>query len=80
MTPNSPPMNDPEIHFNAPVGASPEELAAQLDKACGGDAVLRAQVESLFARDAAAGESFMESPPVARALVAGEGRTELMTR
>ena len=53
----SPVMNDREIFINAPADAPPEKLEAYLDAACGGDAGLRARVESLFAADAAAGEA-----------------------
>ena len=38
-------MTDREIFMNAPADATPEVLAAYLDKACGGDEELRARVE-----------------------------------
>ena len=41
--------------------ASPELRAAYLERACGGDAGLRARVEALLHADAVAG-SFLESP------------------
>ena len=44
-------MRDLEIFHQAPEGASPEELAAYLDQACGDDAALRARVDALFASD-----------------------------
>ncbi len=42
--------------------ASPAERPALLDEACGDDAALRAEVESLLAHDSEAGESFLVSP------------------
>ena len=44
-------MTDLEIFHNAPENASPEELAAYLDEACGGDAELREKVEALFSAE-----------------------------
>ena len=42
-------MTDLEIFHNAPESASPEELAAYLDQACGDDSDLREKVEALLA-------------------------------
>ncbi len=56
-------MNDEEAIFTeAAAKPSPRERADFLDKACGGDAELRARVEVLLSADAQAG-SFLESPP-----------------
>ena len=52
-------MNDRDIYMNAPEGASPEEMAAYLDAACGDDAELRACVEALIE----AGERALELAP-----------------
>ena len=65
-------MTDREIFINAPAGASPEVLDAYLEKACGGDAELRARVEALVAADAQAGEKFLET-----GMPLGERPTEL---
>ncbi len=54
-------MTDLQIFKNAPHDASPEELKSYLDRACGGDAMLRARVEALFQAEAKAG-GFMERP------------------
>jgi hypothetical protein len=45
------PMNDFEIYKNAPEGADSEQLSHYLDKACKGNADLRAQVEALFSAE-----------------------------
>ena len=57
------PMEDIEIHFNAPENATPAELAAYLDEACGGDSDLRSRVEALFAA-ADSRQEFMAQAPV----------------
>ena len=44
-------MTDLDIFMNAPAGATPEVLAAYLEKMCGGDVELRARVEALLAAD-----------------------------
>ncbi len=54
-------MTDLQIFKNAPPDASAEELKSYLDKACGGDAALRARVEALFQASVKAG-GFMERP------------------
>src|SRR5262245_13997122 len=54
-------MTDLQIFKNAPQNASAAELKSYLDKACGGDAMLRARVEALFHAGAKAG-GFMERP------------------
>ena len=41
-------MRDFQIFKNAPDSATPNELEAYLDEACGGDRALRAEVEELF--------------------------------
>ena len=57
-------MTDREIFINAPAGATPEVLAAYLDKACGGDAELRARVEALIAAGEDARTAFLEGSPL----------------
>ncbi|MGI9243891.1 MAG: protein kinase domain-containing protein [Verrucomicrobiales bacterium] len=52
-------MADLNIYLNAPDGRDPEELAAYLAEACGGDTGLRARVEALFAAGREAGEDFL---------------------
>jgi eukaryotic-like serine/threonine-protein kinase len=47
--------------FHAAAACDPSERAALLDEQCGGDAVLRADVESLLAADASAG-AFLDVP------------------
>ena len=42
-------MTDREIFMNAPAGATPEVLAAYLDKMCGNDTEMRERVEALIA-------------------------------
>lgn len=56
-------MNDLEIYKNAPEGASPEEIVDYLNKACGGDLVLRSKVEALFEAEAKAKSNFLNGPP-----------------
>ena len=41
-------MSDLEIYMAAPEDPSPEELAAYIEKKCGGDSELQARVEALF--------------------------------
>lgn len=61
------PLPDPERwHRIAPIleealGMPPEQRAAFLDRVCGGDSVLRAEIESLLIADQKAG-SFLETP------------------
>jgi DNA topoisomerase IB len=43
-----------------------EELQAYLDKACGGDAVLRAKVEELLRSEATAGDFLADSERIRR--------------
>ena len=50
--------------FARAVAAPPEQRAALLDAACGDDEELRAEVETLLAHDARAGEDFLNSPIV----------------
>ncbi|HLP03498.1 MAG TPA: serine/threonine-protein kinase [Opitutaceae bacterium] len=58
-------MNDPAeqeaLIFAEAAALPPEERAAYLDRACAGDATLRARIESLLAAHAAAG-GFMAAP------------------
>lgn len=51
--------------FDRVVAAPPERRAALLDEACGDDAELRAEVESLLEHYSRAGEAFLASPIVA---------------
>ena len=44
-------MTDLEIFHSAPENATPDELAAYLDDACGDDTALRGRVEALFAAE-----------------------------
>jgi tRNA A-37 threonylcarbamoyl transferase component Bud32 len=61
--------------FNAALELSdPAELKAYLDRACQGDAALRAQVENLLAHHRS--DSFLEHPP-GQALAVGEAPTTL---
>ena len=54
-------MNEREIFIEAPEEASPEELAAYLDEACGGDAALRRRVQQMLAVTPKLG-TFMNDP------------------
>ncbi len=47
--------------FHQALEVEPGERAAWLEAACGGDAELRQEVESLLASDEAAGEEFVSS-------------------
>src|SRR5262245_61384410 len=60
-------MNEEEIFHQALARSSPEERAAYLDQACGGDPALRAGVEALLRADVGA-SGFLAQP--APALVA----------
>ncbi|MBS0583664.1 MAG: serine/threonine protein kinase [Proteobacteria bacterium] len=57
--------------FDAAIDIAPEERAVWLDRACDGDAVLRAEVECLLRADARASD-FLEAPP---ALIAAASAT-----
>ena len=63
MPQTRPPMTDLEIFHAAPEGATPEELAAYLDHACGDDHDLRASVEALFALEDNP-DDYLEAPPL----------------
>src|SRR6516225_3787870 len=52
-------MSEEEIFHQARARTDPEERAAYLERACGGDAALRASVEALLRADAGA-TGFME--------------------
>ncbi|TWT46305.1 Serine/threonine-protein kinase PknB [Phycisphaerae bacterium RAS1] len=52
--------------FEQALRLPPEQRTAYLASACGGDAALRAEVESLLAHDAAAEGAFMAAEPSAR--------------
>jgi hypothetical protein len=54
-------MGEEEIFHQALARRDPEERAAYLQQACGGDAALRASVEALLRADAGA-SGFMERP------------------
>src|SRR5262249_18606572 len=51
--------------FSSAISRSAESRLAYLDGACGNDAELRREVESLLASHEAASEGFLESPAVA---------------
>lgn len=51
--------------FDRAVAAPVAQRAALLDEACGNDAELRAEVESLLEHDTRAGDDFLDSPVVA---------------
>jgi serine/threonine protein kinase len=51
--------------FDRVSAAAPSDRAAVLDEACGDDAALRAEVESLLEHDTRAGDDFLASPAVA---------------
>ena len=54
-------MNESQVFANALKLATPEERAAYLDEACGGDPKLRADVEALL-RAHAGDPDFLERP------------------
>ncbi|MBN2269345.1 MAG: protein kinase [Sedimentisphaerales bacterium] len=56
-------MNAEQIFHKAVEISDPQERAAFLDRVCGDNAKLRAEVEALLRADAKAGD-FLESPPV----------------
>ncbi|YCM45730.1 WD40 repeat domain-containing serine/threonine protein kinase [Verrucomicrobiaceae bacterium 227] len=56
-------MTDLEIVCQAPEGATPEELVAYLDEACGGDTILRKKVEELLASEDHL-DDFLEEVPL----------------
>ena len=60
--------------FHGAAECPPEQRGAYLDRACGGDAAMRDEVESLLAATASAGDRFIEEPAlhVAARLMAGE--------
>jgi serine/threonine protein kinase len=55
-------MTEEEIFHQARARRDPQERAAYVERACGGDAALRASVESLLRADVGA-TGFMERPP-----------------
>src|SRR6516162_7555135 len=55
-------MSEEEIFHQARTHRDPEERAAYLEQACGGDAALRASVEALLRADFGA-TSFLDRPP-----------------
>ncbi len=55
-------MSDEEIFHQARARTDPDERAAYLEQACGGDAALRASVEALLHADVGA-TGFMDRPP-----------------
>ena len=55
-------MSEEEIFHQARARTDPDERAAYLEQACGGDASLRASVEALLRADVGA-TSFMDQPP-----------------
>src|SRR5436190_7525730 len=63
--------------FHAALDCKPDQLSAFLDKACGGDEVLRARVEELLRAHQQA-DSFIETPvaDVAAATIVENGQTE----
>ncbi|MDB5293207.1 MAG: pknB, partial [Phycisphaerales bacterium] len=67
-------MNEETIFTEALAKPSPRERLDFLDKACGGDAALRARVEVLLSADAQAG-AFLESPPAGLATPEPGGAT-----
>src|SRR5262249_52906096 len=50
--------------FEAAVDLAPDEAARLLDRECGDDAALRAEVERLVAHDRSAAPGFLKEPPV----------------
>src|SRR4051794_19262921 len=55
-------MSEEEIFHQARTRRDPEQRAAYLEQACGGDAALRASVEALLQADVGA-TGFMDRPP-----------------
>ena len=55
-------MSEEEIFHQARARTEPDERAAYLERACGGDAALRASVEALLRADVGA-SGFLEPPP-----------------
>src|SRR5947209_6084224 len=55
-------MSEEEIFHQALARTDPEERAAYLEQACGGDEVLRASIEELLRADVGA-TGFMDRPP-----------------
>jgi serine/threonine-protein kinase len=68
-----------EALFHAALEQSPETRRAFLDEACGEDAELRGQVETLVSKDEQAG-SFLESPVLPALTAALGARTSLVGR
>ena len=62
-------MSEEEIFHQARARTDPEQRAAYLEQACGGDATLRASVEALLQADVGA-TGFMEQPPPDPAAIA----------
>lgn len=66
--------------FDEAVAFSPEERATFLDRACGDDAELRREVESLLVSDGQAGTQFLNRPAVDLAEPLAEGPVRLGRR